>query len=191
MPVDPSMRPVRRRRTARVLLIDDDADRLLLFADTDPGIPGARWWITPGGGVEPGESDLQAAVRELAEETGVVAEPDAVSAPLAVRRVRHGYTDVIVEQDEVFFALRVPAFTVDTAGHTEEERVTMTRHHWWTRDELTVTTETIWPAAVLELWSRFDVGEPTIELGVQEESTVPIDGWSADRWSADRWSADH
>lgn len=156
------------------MLLIDDSDRLLLFADTDPGIPSARWWITPGGGVEPGESDLQAAVRELAEETGVVADTDVVSPPLAVRRVRHGYTDVIALQDEVFFALRVPAFTVDTAGHTEQERLTLTRHHWWTRDELAATTETIWPAVLLDLWARFDAGAATIDLGVHEESTVPI-----------------
>lgn len=172
-PVDPATRPVRQRRTARVLLIDGTG-RLLLFADTDPGLPGARWWITPGGGVEPGESDLQAALRELAEETGVSAEAAAMSPPLAVRRVRHGYTDVIVEQDEVFFALVVPPFTVDTTGHTAEERLTLTRHHWWTRDELAATTETIWPAVILELWARFDAGAPTVDLGVQEESTVLI-----------------
>jgi bifunctional NMN adenylyltransferase/nudix hydrolase len=69
-PVDPAERPVRRRRTARVLVVDHTG-RMLLFSDSDPGIPGLRWWITPGGGVDPGESDLQAAVRELAEETNL------------------------------------------------------------------------------------------------------------------------
>lgn len=155
------------------MLLIDDTGRLLLFADSDPGIVGA-WWITPGGGVESGESDLQAAVRELAEETGLLVDTDAMSAPLAHRRVRHGYTDVIVEQDEVFFGLVVTPFTVDTAGHTEDERLTMTRHHWWTRGELAATTETIWPAAVLDLWTRFEAGAPTVDLGVQEESSVPI-----------------
>ena len=41
-------------------------------ADTDPGVPGSRWWVTPGGGVDPGESEEEAAVRELAEETDMV-----------------------------------------------------------------------------------------------------------------------
>ena len=58
--VPPEERPQRSRRTARVLLIDD-RDRILLFADSDPGVPGSRWWITPGGGIDPGESDASAA----------------------------------------------------------------------------------------------------------------------------------
>ena len=67
--------------------------RILLFSDSDPGLPGLHWWITPGGGVEPGESDLEAAVRELAEETGLGrrrgGDPRTAGAPY----VRHGYTE--------------------------------------------------------------------------------------------------
>ena len=137
-PVDPRERPVRRRRTARVLLVDE-RDRILLFQDSDPGLPGRHWWITPGGGVEGEESDLEGAVRELREETGLVADPAALVGPLARRTVRHGYTDVVVVQDEVFLGLVVPPFEIDVSGHTDEERLTMTRHRWWTRDELAGT----------------------------------------------------
>ena len=66
------------------------------------------------------------------------------------------------------------AFEVDVAGHTEEERLTMTRHHWWSRDELATTTEEIWPSALVELWQRFEQGAAVLDLGEQEESTVPI-----------------
>jgi len=173
-PVDPSSRPLRRRRTARVLVVDEDA-RMLLFSDSDPGIPGRRWWITPGGGVEPGESDLEAGVRELAEETGLVVVQDAILGPLAHRHVRHGYSDVVVEQDEVFFGVTVPPFEIDISGHTEEERLTMTTHRWWTRDELATTAEEVWPAALLDLWDRMATGLATLDLGTQEESTVPVD----------------
>ncbi|MET0840499.1 MAG: NUDIX domain-containing protein [Marmoricola sp.] len=173
-PVDPASRPVRHRRTARVLVVDDTG-RTLLFSDSDPGIPGLCWWITPGGGVEPGESDLEAAVRELAEETGLAVDPAAIRGPLARRHVRHGYTDVVVEQDEVFFGVTVPAFDVDDAGHTEEERLTMTSHRWWTRDELAATTETVWPAVLLDLWDALDSGRPAVDLGTQEESSVPVE----------------
>jgi hypothetical protein len=50
----------------------------------------------------------------------------------------------------------------------------MTRHHWWTRQELAETSETIWPVRVLELWDRMDADAPTVDLGDEEESTVPV-----------------
>jgi 8-oxo-dGTP pyrophosphatase MutT (NUDIX family) len=156
------------------VLVVDDAGRMLLFSDSDPGIPGRRWWITPGGGVEPGESDLEAAVREVGEETGLSIEAGDLRGPLALRHVVHGYSDVVVEQDEVFFGVTTGSFDVDISGHTEEERLTMTEYRWWVRAELATTTESVWPAALLELWDRIDADAPPVDLGMQEESTVPV-----------------
>ena len=155
VPVAPADRPRRTRRTARVLLIDD-RDQILLFADSDPGIPGSGWWITPGGGIDQGESDLDAAVRELEEETGVRISAEALVGPILVRPVVHGYSDVVIDQEDVFFACWVPAFEVTDAGHTEEERLTMTAHRWWTRTELAATTEEVWPVGLVDLWADAD-----------------------------------
>ena len=177
VPVPPAERPRQQRRTARVLLIDDH-DRILLLADSDPGIPGSGWWITPGGGIDPGESDLDAAVRELEEETGLRVPPSALVGPILVRPVVHGYTDVVIDQEDVFFASWVPAFEVSDAGYTAEERRTMTASCWWTREELAATTEEVWPVDLVQVWAEADerrgsapipprVGPPV------EESTVP------------------
>lgn len=169
---------MRIRRTARVLLLDDN-DRLLLFADSDPGLPGSSWWITAGGGVEPGESDRAAAVRELAEETGAMVAEAALIGPIAVRHAVHGYTDVIVEQDEIFFGALLPVFEIDVAGHTEEERLTLTTHRWWCRAELAGTLDIVWPANILDIWEQLDLHRQNpdltpLELGNQQESTVPV-----------------
>jgi ADP-ribose pyrophosphatase YjhB (NUDIX family) len=51
-------------------IISDDSRRLLLVRRGRP--PGEGLWSVPGGRVEPGESDAEAVVREVAEETGLV-----------------------------------------------------------------------------------------------------------------------
>ena len=77
------------KRTARAILLDGDTDpRMVLIKRTKPGQ--APYWITPGGGVEPGDATVVDALhREVDEELGAKV------------------TDV------------VPAF-VDTVPHTDE-----------------------------------------------------------------------
>ena len=173
---DPDTRPRNRRRAMRVLLVDPD-ERILLFRDSDPGLtPVPVFWITPGGGVDPGETDLQAAVREVAEETGLAISQDALVGPLAERVVVHGYSDVVTTQDEQFWLVRCDRFEVSTVGHTEVELATMTAHHWWSRAELETTTEEIWPRDLLRIWDRVSADRPPDEgalaLGDVDESTV-------------------
>lgn len=188
VPVPPPQRPLRRRRTVRVLLVDD-SDRLLLFRFTDPGLDGAHWWITPGGGIDPGETELEAAVRELEEESGLQVGAEQLVGPVLVRRVWHGYTDVVIDQEDVFYACWVPAFAFSDAGHTEEERTTMTAHRWWSRAELADTDEELWPAILPDLWAEADLrrrladaaARPPLDGGEVEESTVPAAAGYRDR----------
>jgi 8-oxo-dGTP diphosphatase len=54
-------------------VIKDDQGRLLLIKRGHA--PGAGLWSLPGGRIEPGETDAEALVREMREETGLVVEP--------------------------------------------------------------------------------------------------------------------
>jgi len=63
----------RAQRGAGVLLIDGRGWILLQLRDSGGAYP--YHWATVGGAVEPGETDEEAARRELAEETGYVAGP--------------------------------------------------------------------------------------------------------------------
>jgi 8-oxo-dGTP diphosphatase len=65
----------------------DAAGRLLLVQRANE--PGRGLWSLPGGRVEPGEDDAAALVREMAEETGLVVEPDGL-----VGRVRRGRYEI-------------------------------------------------------------------------------------------------
>ncbi|MCA0322229.1 MAG: NUDIX domain-containing protein [Actinobacteria bacterium] len=177
----PATRPRVRRRTARLLVVDE-ADRVLLFRDSDLGLnPVPHWWMTPGGGVDPGESDLEAAVRELHEETGLAVDAGSLFGPVATRRVVHGYSDVIVDQDEVFFGVRTTGFAPDSSGYTEEEAACIVATEWLTRDDVTAASEPVWPAELVMIWDHWEAmtGDPGLvglALPDTEESTVPSEG---------------
>ena len=53
-------------------IIKDDLGRLLLIKRGHA--PGAGLWSLPGGRIEPGETDAEALVREIREETGLAVE---------------------------------------------------------------------------------------------------------------------
>lgn len=155
------------RNTARVLLVDDD-QRVLLFRcwlDADREGRGPMW-ITPGGGVEPGESLAEAAVREMREETGLsLAEADL--GPVVARSSGEwGWKRRYFAVDS-FFYVRVPTLSVDTAGFQPEEHRLLSAHRWWSRSEIGAATEPVLPIGLRPLLDRLLSGErphPPVDL---------------------------
>lgn len=137
------------RRAARVIVFDEH-DRVLLFRGVDSTTPERKpWWFTPGGGLEPGETVHEAALREVQEETGLTLE--SVIGPVYEQEMDFAFEDVQLHQYEQFFVAHVHEFTPNSDGWTELEKRTMLESRWWSLDELEHTTETIYPEVLAEL----------------------------------------
>jgi 8-oxo-dGTP pyrophosphatase MutT (NUDIX family) len=142
------------RRAARVILLDAE-DRVLLFRGGDPHRPEAgTWWFTPGGGLEPGESIVDGAVRELFEETGLRCAPADLGEPVHAGQSVFEFAGVRIAQHSTFFLLRVDAHDVDTSGFEELEASAIVEHRWWPRDDLRATSELVYPAGLNDLLDR-------------------------------------
>jgi 8-oxo-dGTP pyrophosphatase MutT (NUDIX family) len=136
------------RPTARVVVIDPAGRVLLLGARlTDPALPpgDVLFWYTPGGGVEDGESLREAAVRELAEEIGLVVAPSALEGPVCLRRHLGAFAGVDIDSRETFFLLRDVVHEVDPSGRTELEVLGEEPHRWWSAAEVAASGETFAP----------------------------------------------
>ncbi|PSK96942.1 ADP-ribose pyrophosphatase YjhB (NUDIX family) [Haloactinopolyspora alba] len=138
------------RDAARVIVVDAARRVLLVGVDVDDSAR-ARWF-TPGGGVEPRESERTAASRELFEESGLDVPPDDLAGPVAVRDAEFTYFGRPCRQHEALFHVRLDGGTaLRTDGWTEVERASVADIAWWDVDELSTTETTIYPPALASL----------------------------------------
>ncbi len=156
-----------RRFGARVVLLDT-ADRVLLFRLENPR-SGNTWWATPGGGVEPGEKSLDAARRELKEETGV--EVDQLVGPIWVDDHWFRTPDDLVHQQDRYFHARIENPKVDVSGQDEIESDLMVEHRWWSLTALEETSDRVYPAGLaghLRLLLKAGPPEKPLQLSPQK-----------------------
>ena len=144
--VSPIIRPA-----ARVLLIDP-MDRLLLMKWEAQDV-----WITPGGGLLPGENYEEAARRELWEETGI---SDIKLGPWVWSRCHlHDWQDQLYEALERFYLVRTEHVTVSRAGLDPIEAAEIGEYRWWSAGAIVTSQETFAPRKLGELLPPLIAGE--------------------------------
>ena len=147
------------RPTSRVVVIDGRS-RILLLRLEDSALDVPLLWITPGGGVSPGETYEQAALRELHEETGIVAP---LGPCIWHRRVLVRWGRSLLEMDERYYAVRVDEEAVVHDHREEIERTVITAHRWWSLEELEGTTESFAPRGLVGLLPPILAGQYPVD----------------------------
>jgi 8-oxo-dGTP pyrophosphatase MutT (NUDIX family) len=159
------------RSVVRVVVLDA-LGHVLLFHTHDPTYPElGTWWELPGGGIEPGETVPEAAIRELAEETGIAITPDQVGAPTWRRRATFRYRGKRLLNNEVVVAVRLPVAgpPVDGAARVEFEDEDYFDYRWYPIAEIVRSTDRFYPGRLPELLGPFLDGE---------EIDEPFEQWS-------------
>jgi 8-oxo-dGTP pyrophosphatase MutT (NUDIX family) len=131
------------RRTSRIILIDETGAALLFMTAAPDSTLFARW-ITPGGGVDPGESHEEAAVRELFEETGLVVE--SVGEPVWSLDFDVAWDTADHDRGHAeYYVVRCERFEPVSTNWTESEQVDVTAHGWFTAADLLATGQPFEP----------------------------------------------
>lgn len=138
------------RRAARVLLLDPDG-RVLMLHGWDPARPEHTYWFTVGGGLEPGESLLEAAVREAFEETGLRFAAADIVGPVRTDTVTFPFDGHWYSQEQSFFVARAAGTQIDLSRLNDVEQGCIDEARWWSAAALETTGDRFYPPDLPDL----------------------------------------
>lgn len=115
-------------RAAARLLCVDPSGALLLQAVVDPAEPDVVRWVSPGGGIEPGESPHDAACREAWEELGF--SVDDLGSPVHTMSNEFSFCGRRYLGLNTFFAVRTERFAPVPRAMSDDERAFTLGARW-------------------------------------------------------------
>lgn len=146
------------RKSSRAIVLNKQ-NQIFLFRYTFDFFAEEEFiWITPGGGLDEGESFEEALKRELFEELGMkLTEP----APFVFYRtplyeLKNGEK---VRSEERFYLVRLDETVFSCTGWTESEKKRMTAEKWWSIEEIRQSEEKFFSNDVVEILERISRGD--------------------------------
>jgi 8-oxo-dGTP pyrophosphatase MutT (NUDIX family) len=166
--LDPQALPTVRRTAVRLVVIDADGRVLLLHVRDLSNPEAGELWELPGGGMEPGETFAQAAMRELLEETSLEVDAARIEPPRWHREVSYVYRGVNRRQHEAIAALRLSerAPVIRDSHRFGDEKEDVFGARWWSAQEIASSAEVFYPRSLVAVLPSFLRGE-TIEEGLE------------------------
>lgn len=130
------------RQAVRALLLSPQAE-LLLIKIIEPKSK-RTFWLTPGGGIDPGESPTAGLRREVFEETGLL--NFEIGPEVWQREHKFTWDGQVILQHERYYVVRVHRFepTVDYLPD-QMEQATFGGFGWWTAQAISQSAEDFAP----------------------------------------------
>ena len=146
------------RRTAARVLCFDPVGRLLLIRSSDP-VDRAKppWWELPGGGVDHGETDEEALLRELSEEAGIT---DAIIGPcIWTQHAQFTFSGLNFDQHERVHIAHCDGTTDGIRRLEALVALAFEEQRWWDPREFLAGTEPTVPPRLREFLPAILDGE--------------------------------
>lgn len=145
------------RRTVRAIVFNSKNEILLMHVSTwaileDNTRKNNAFWCTLGGRIEKGEKVEEALTRELYEEAGIT---DFRKIPFAFGEQVLVMSEFSTRLIEMFYAVHMMNFAIQTANLTEEEKEVVKEYRWWSLENLKNSKETIFPGCLYQIAMKY------------------------------------
>jgi 8-oxo-dGTP pyrophosphatase MutT (NUDIX family) len=176
------MKKMNVREAARAIVYNEEKKVLLIKIEDDSVVDPkcskkSTFWVTPGGGLEPGESYQVALKRELKEELGMA---DPTIEPCVWR----GEVDLLWKG--VHTTIKERYFPVSGQGHriaidamTQDEKRVYRTHAWFSSDAIRKCSELVLPTGLADLYDELQaaslsLAEKEIDLSTPAEKQASV-----------------